>query len=873
MMRKTLPLGPRLLLLWVLLCAAWGASLSASAASAAGVSGHEAVQVSAKLEAPLVAFNRLALAQAGEGEGATQGAASTSEAAHQSGPQRVGALEIELVADVQQVVPGEPFRLGLRLRHDPHWHTYWRNPGDTGFPTRFDVKGPAGAEYSPIVWPAPERFAIGPLANYGYEGETLLYRDVVLPADFKGRQARFTVDAEWLICRDVCVPGEAPLALSLPVGGSTVVDQALASLFDESRARAPAMDKPALSAGWWQRGAEAVMVLPPELVQDKTPGQVTFLPYFAEVIRPVAEQRLVELSSEPGRFGLVLAVDEQAVRSKAAGWEAEGGILLIDGQRPVEVALQRQTVVPVAGKTLATSKPTEIELSEEPVAGQAGSANGNLLGQLGLNGQQPTDKVAGAARSGTSASASGDGADGVGLSASAPATGGITGQAGSAAGIDIKTLLLTMAAALLGGLILNLMPCVFPVIGLKILSFTEAAAGRPAEARRHAMVFCLGVMTTFVALALLLVGLRSLGQAAGWGFQLQSPVFVSAMALLFVAIGLNLFGVFEAGSSFTRFGSTPMIGTVRSSYTGSFMTGVMAVVVATPCTAPFMGSAVGFTLSSTALEVVLVFAALGLGMGIPYLVLASSNALLAKLPRPGPWLQTFRQLLAFPMFATTAWLVWVLAIQTDAQGVLMLLIAAILLSFAAWIYGRWQFELRPRQARSTPVWLLLAVLAVGACVALVARMPVVAETPVAAVAGAGPMGTGPSMPCKPGPDGKLAPACEGWQPWSPERLAAAQAAGQPVFVDFTAAWCLSCQVNKRFVLEREEMLKVFRDRNILLLRADWTRRDEMISAELARFGRNSVPFYLFYDGSGKAPQQLPELLTIDIVMAAIGNKR
>ncbi|MDO4683836.1 MAG: thioredoxin family protein [Lautropia sp.] len=853
MMPKTLPLWPRLLLSWMIVSALWLACLSVSAVQAA----EGRIGSSRAMDAwPL-------LAQADN-----PAAAPVSGKAHQTGPQRVGALEIELVADVQQVVPGEPFRLGLRLRHDPHWHTYWRNPGDTGLPTRFELQGPAGTQYSDIVWPAPERFAIGPLANYGYEGETLLAREVVLPAGFKGREARFQVDAEWLICKEVCVPGEAPLALNLPVGGSTVMDEALVSLFDQARDRAPAAGRQARPAGWWQRGNEAVLVLPASLTQGKTPDAVSFLPYFAEIIRPVAPQRLVELSSEPGRYGLALEVDEQAVRGAEPGWEMTGGILLIDGQQPVEVTLQRQTVVPVAGRTLAVSKPVEVELSEDGGAPQPAAGNGGLLKQLDLNGN---------GRAAAPADGTPEAAGTAGGAASAAGQAAGAAQPAGAGGVDIKTLLLTMAAAMLGGLILNLMPCVFPVIGLKILSFTEAAAGRPAEARRHAMVFCLGVIATFVALALLLVGLRSLGQAAGWGFQLQSPVFVSAMTLLFVAIGLNLFGVFEAGSSFTRFGSTPMIGTVRSSYTGSFMTGVMAVVVATPCTAPFMGSAVGFTLSSTALEVVLVFAALGLGMGIPYLVLASSNALLAKLPRPGPWLQSFRQFLAFPMFATAAWLVWVLALQTDPQGVLMLLISAILLSFAAWIYGRWQFELRPRQARSTPVWLLLAVLSVAGSIALVARMPVVAEAPALAssapaVPGLGSNGQGGVPSCKPGLDGKVPAGCQGWQPWSPERLAAAQAAGQPVFVDFTAAWCLSCQVNKRFVLEREEMLKTFRDRNILLLRADWTRRDEVISAELARFGRNSVPFYLFYDGSGQAPQQLPELLTIDIVMGAIGKK-
>ncbi|MDO4904625.1 MAG: thioredoxin family protein [Lautropia sp.] len=859
MMSNLLPRWQRLLFLLMLIGALLGAAVGVQAFVPVDPAGADVGPQGA---------GRFVLASADTAASGAVGAQPGEEPAWRSGPQHVGALEIELVADVQQVVPGEPFRLGLHLRHEPHWHTYWRNPGDTGFPTRFEVEGPTGAVYSDIVWPAPERFAIGPLANYGYEGENLLFRQVTLPADYKSRQARFRVRAEWLICREVCVPGEAAMELRLPVGGVTVMDGDRQALFDASSRQAPLADRTPLQARWWQRGAEALLVLPAELTGREAPASASFLPYFADVIRPVAPQRLVELSSETGRYALALELDEQAARSADEGWEKQGGILLIDDQRPVEVVLQKQTVVPVAGRTVSVDRPIEVELEAQAAATNApAKTNGGLLGQLQLGGKaaSPAQAPADVAQTGQGLPA-GEGGS--------PAMGGIQldSQPGGQTGGDLGTLLWTMAAALLGGLILNLMPCVFPVIGLKILSFTEAAAGRPAEARRHAMVFCLGVVASFVALALVLVGLRSLGQAAGWGFQLQSPVFVAAMALLFVGIGLNLFGVFEAGSSFTRFSSVPMIGTVRSSYGGSFMTGVMAVVVATPCTAPFMGSAVGFTLGSSSLEVILVFTALGLGMGVPYLVLASSNQLLAKLPRPGPWLQTFRQFLAFPMFATAAWLVWVLAIQTDAQGVLMLLLSAILLSFSAWIYGRWQFELRPREARSTPVWLLLAAISLAGCIALVYRLPVVSESPGGP---ASPMARGgAAAACLPTPEGKLPEGCQGWQPWSPDRVMAARAAGQPVFIDFTAAWCLSCQLNKRVALDREEMLREFRERNILLLRADWTRRDPQISAELAKFGRNSVPFYLFYNGKdpNAAPEQLPELLTVDIVRQAIGAR-
>ena len=837
------------------------------------------------------------------------------------GPQRVGSLEVELVSDSRQVMPGETFRIGMRLRHDPHWHTYWRNPGDTGYPTRFEIEGPVDTQYSDIRWPAPERLAIGPLANYGYEGEALIYRDVTLPDGFKGRQARFRVKAEWLICKEVCIPGEAALQLDVPVGGVTEPDRAETASFEVARRSAPVPDQESAAVGWWQRGGQAVVVLPDAVTQGKAPHSALFLPYFSGVVKPVAPQKLIEISGEEGRYGLALELDEQGVRSAEPGWEKEGGIVVIDGGQPVEVNLQRQTVVPVAARTVAIDEPIKVDLTEAGAApGNGGGKKGGLLGQLQLGGapaQGGQDMpAAGAMASG----ANGQGADAAAAGAASGAPNGASGAQGAAGGEgaapaaqtgqnttgmgaraeqvmeQAQTTLsaltgapqgqgewLAMAGAILGafmgGLILNLMPCVFPVIGLKILSFTEAAAGKPAQARRHAMVFGLGVVVSFLVLAGILLGLRALGQAAGWGFQLQSPVFVAVLALLFVVIGLNLFGVFEAGTRLTQLGAAGQGS--QQGYWGSFMTGVMAVVVATPCTAPFMGGAVGFTLSSSPLLVLVVFATIGVGMALPYLVLASSERLLAMLPRPGAWLQTFKQLLAFPMFITAAWLVWVLALQSDAEGVLLLLLAAIFLSFSCWIYGRWQFELRPRSARSTPAWIITALLSLVASGVLVSRLPVVAEAAQAQVAPVlgnavtnGPVSMLPPS-CKPEADGRLPASCRGWQPWSSERQAAARAAGVPVFVDFSAAWCLSCQANEKVALNRDEVQAAFRDRNVLLLKADWTRRDPAISAELARFGRNSVPLYLYFEGRdpNAAPRRLPELLTVDTVLTAIGAQK
>jgi thiol:disulfide interchange protein DsbD len=439
-----------------------------------------------------------------------------------------------------------------------------------------------------------------------------------------------------------------------------------------------------------------------------------------------------------------------------------------------------------------------------------------------------------------------------------------------------------IAGALLGGLILNLMPCVFPVIGLKVLSFTQAARGDARTARLHALTFSAGVVLSFLMLGAALLALRSAGAAAGWGFQMQSPLFVGAMALLFVLMGLNLFGVFETGVSLTRLAVPGAAATKGgrgqgggTGLSGSFWTGVIAVLVATPCTAPFMGGAVGFTISSPPLQTMLVFAALGLGMAAPYLVLGWAPRLLRGLPRPGPWLAVFKQFLAFPMLATAAWLAWVLTLQAGAEGVLRLLMAAVLLGFAAWIYGRAQSARMAGGSRhaGSPggIGLAAAVLAVagtawqlnqiGGLSPAGAVSPAVAGTADRSAVLAGGAKADPAAPSA---------ASSDWQPWSADSVARALAQGRPVMVDFTAAWCISCQANKKLVLERQAVRRAFDANDVVLLRADWTLRDPAITAELARFGRNGVPLYLVYTSANEPPRLLPELLTVDVVLTALG---
>ncbi|MEZ5739858.1 MAG: thioredoxin family protein [Burkholderiaceae bacterium] len=363
--------------------------------------------------------------------------------------------------------------------------------------------------------------------------------------------------------------------------------------------------------------------------------------------------------------------------------------------------------------------------------------------------------------------------------------------------------------------------------------------------------FALGVVVSFWVLAAILLALRGAGESIGWGFQLQSPAFVVLMALLFVAIGLNFSGVFEIGTRVTQLGSLDSAPAGERGHWGAFGSGALAVLVATPCTAPFMGSALGFTLSQPAVVTMAVFTALGVGMALPYLLLGVFPGWLRWLPRPGRWMETLKQLLAFPMFAAAAWLTWVLGRQLDADAVLALTMGAVVLASGLWLWGR---EVQVGRGRARGLAAVLAGLLVVGGIALALPMgdPIV----------------GPQAGRQAQTDAVTA---ADWQPWAPGVVEQALAAGRPVFVDFTAAWCVSCQVNKKLVFETDTIRRQMADQQVRLVRADWTQRDPAITAELARHGRNSVPLYLLYAPDGQPPQVLPELMTVSIMQEALAR--
>ncbi len=671
-------------------------------------------------------------------------------------------VRAELVAHAPQgVVAGQPLWLGLKIEHQPHWHTYWKNPGDSGLPTTLAWTLPAGVSAGGIEWPTPSKLPIGPLMNYGYEGTVLLPVAVTVPSDFKADTLNVKLSASWLVCKDICIPEDGEFALELPARAATAGQ---AALFAAARAALPQPVPGAQATAAVQDGALVLRVA--GLPAGWQGRALTFFPETEGVIHNAAQP---QGAWQGGEWTVRVPLDPQ----RSAAPQAMPAVLTAPGQ-PAGLLVQVAVTTPWPAVTAPPSPPT--------APGEAAATT-------------PLE----------------------------PATPPIS-------------LALALLFALAGGVLLNLMPCVFPVLSLKVLGFAAHGADRRALLA-GGLAYTAGVVVSFVALAALLLALRAGGEQLGWGFQLQSPAVVATLAALFTLIGLNLAGVFELGSVLP---SSLASARVRHPVVDSALTGVLAVAVASPCTAPFMGASLGLAMTLPAWQALAVFAALGLGMALPYLAASLSPGLARLLPRPGVWMAHFKTLMAFPMFATVVWLVWVLGQQVGIDGVAAVLALLLTLAFAAWALGSPALGPRARGGFGAASLVLMAA-------ALFWALPALRQEAAAQVPSAG----------------------DTWQPWSAERVAQAQAAGQPVFVDFTAAWCVTCQFNKRTTLARAEVQTAFADRRVLLLRADWTRRDPAITAELTRLGRNGVPVYALYSPGRAGPRLLSEILSVDEIRAAL----
>jgi len=692
--------------------------------------------------------------------------------------------EATLVTDVASVQPGTPFTAALRLTMDEGWHTYWRNPGDSGKPPTLNWQLPDGWTAGPLQWPVPHRISVGGLTSYGYSD--VVYHPVrITPPDTlqPGTTVALRGEAQWLVCADICLPAKAELEHSVRV------TEGAPEPSDAADAIADAQDRmPEPVDGWTVRAArsEGSYTLALTSKTDRRPDLSGA--YFYPAEKSVLDHAAPQTVSRQG--------DTYLIALQQSGYAQEPA----DSLRGVLVAPEG-THWDAAGEQRAVRVDVPVDSTLQDVAAMA---------------------------------------------ASAPATGGGGG------GLSLPWALLF---AFGGGVLLNLMPCVFPVLSVKILGFADDAGEDDAAIRRHGLLFGAGVLVSMWMLAGALLGLRAAGSQIGWGFQLQSPIFVGLMTLLFFGIGLNLLGVFEVGTRLMRWGGRLQGETPSTGNAGAFFTGVLATVVATPCTAPFMGAALGVALTLSAAGALLIFTALGVGMATPYVGLSLAPAWLDALPEPGAWMETLKQFFAFPMFATAIWLVWVFGQQTGLGGVAFLLGGLLLMGMAAWVVHRWA---APRLSQG----LLYATRGLAAAMLIGA----VAIT----VIGAG--SSRPSSAASPDSTAGTPSGSESevtWASYSADRIERLREQGRPVFVDFTAAWCLTCQVNKRTVLSKPPVTDAFAAHDVALVRADWTNRDPEITEALRSHGRSGVPVYVLYPGDGSDPRLLPEVLTQDIVLSAL----
>lgn len=679
-------------------------------------------------------------------------------------------VQARLLATVDAVVPGQVFKIGVELKMEEDWHTYWSFSGDAGLPIEIAWQSPDGYTAGPLQWPLPSKYEEeGGLTVYGYADEVLLAATVDGAGGLVvGDTLYLAAEVSWLVCRELCIPGDTSLALALPVA-KVYRPGAHQALFDRYAARVPGALDERVELNFTVRGTRDLEVelgftretstfSAGDQIPDFYPQAADDFEFSTQRIRP---DRLL-LSLKP--YGDTTIDSLRGVLVYRANGQVEAG----------EVALDLRSA-----------------LKAEQGGPGLLERDFNTIG----------DKV-------------------------------------------VRSLWVYIAFAALGGLILNLMPCVLPVISLKILGFVNQAVEDARRVRQLGWAFCGGILATFLALALVVLLLKGGGEQIGWGFQFQYPGFVMAMVALVFALALSLFGVFEILLPGTS-GDMGGLGG-REGLSGSFLNGVLATILATPCTAPFLGTALGFAFAQPPFVVLVVFAAIGIGMALPYMVLALKPAWMGWLPKPGPWMGWFKQLMGFLLMATVLWLLWVLGNQVGVEGVVWTGAFLLGLGLACWVWGQWGSFLHG--GRSQKIARLTAFVLVAGSYGLFLHPLLVVEQEIAAV------------------DGKLADELD-WHPFSIGGVEELVANGQMVFIDFTAEWCWTCKVNERMVLSQGAVRQRFTELDVALVKADWTNRNAEITQLLSAFGRSGVPLYVIFPaGRPDSPLILPEVITAELVL-------
>ena len=707
------------------------------------------------------------------------------------GPVKALHLTAEMVSLGPAIAPGGSQEVGLLLTIEENWHVYWINAGDSGQPPHITWTLPPGITAGPMQFPIPERLPLGPLMDFGYEDIVAFPVTIAAASNVKPGPVHLDAQVDWLVCAKVCIPGKAHLGLDLT-----------------AQPGAPRIDQEAKVGALGQNMGLIPGPLPPgakitvkggaqDFVLTFTDGQreekAEFYPY------PVEATATDKAPADP----IVYAADQKIEP-------------LNDGLRMrVKRSPELTTLPPTLHGLLRLSDTQAFEFTAPVVPGEVAGASGG-------------------ATSSATPTSSGNGAEGATTSVTA---------------------LGAIGLAFVGGIILNLMPCVFPVLFLKGLALVQSSTQERAHLRRHGLVYGLGILVSFWTIVAVLLILRATGSHVGWGFQLQSPVFIAVLASFMFFFALSLAGQFDIGLSLTSVGGELA---QKQGYAGSFFTGVLATVVATPCTAPLMGAAIGFALAQTAVVTFAVFTALALGLAAPYVLLSWHPAWARMLPRPGAWMELLKQFTAVPLFGTAIWLVWVYgqlySAELGVSEVALLLACFLLLAVGGWALGKW-----PAQWGSGIAAIVLIVLALA--------IPLSQVKDAAAAEGSAQSSAAPGSTAV---SGGAKDAGLVWSAYSQQALASARSAGHPVFIDFTAAWCLSCKFNEGVVLRAADVENALRTHNVTLLKADWTKYDPEITRQLAAVHRSGVPTYVIYPAAvASAADVLPEVLTKGLVLSAI----
>jgi thiol:disulfide interchange protein DsbD len=696
----------------------------------------------------------------------------------------------EMLSEQACLTPGATCWFLFKFTIAPSWHLYWYNPGETGAAPQIAMRLPKDFITSDVFWPTPSRIEVGKEVMYGYSNEALLLVPIVAPW---GLEVGSTVDLEasvkWVACGTACVPGSTVLKITLPTADKPSLNEAVAPLFASARAALPREDLPYVI-----RSAAGALQL--ELGAEPAPfREIDHVVFFPEVQGTLDPHLLPKWQSIQNNTKLVVDLpftDPKKVQ----------GVLVVTFK---EGSLQKNISLLVRPLVVATPV-------QEAVKGHFSV----FLVKLGALFMAIRDFF--------------------------------SSEMGR-----------LMLLAFLGGLLLNIMPCVLPVVSLKLFHFVNLRGASRLTIFKHCASFSFGILFSFWLLAAASFALASLGKIVGWGFQLQEPLFVAPLAILIFIVGLNLFGLFEFGTRVASLAGqldelmktdSTLVKAMPSAF-ASFCSGVLATVIASPCTGPLLGSAIGFTAALEPYSAAVIFTSLGLGMAFPYLLIPIFPKLLSLIPKPGRWMITFRQLMGFFLMATALWLVWVLEAETHALSVMKVLLSLYLIAFGFWIYGTWAGFERRALVRAAAKLLTLIVVLSGALI-LILEVHEAKERP----------------PCFTVTQENKVPGKE-WEPFSLERLGELRHKKIPVFVDFSAKWCLLCQTNK-LVLEAPGVKEAFIKYGVVKMEADWTRGDETVTKMLRSLGRNGVPVYALYGKDPtKEPVLLPEIITQETVLDAL----